>query len=689
MYKLIRVEDQLQVIERNSSPEVPVLYRQPETDFHGLVPSLWSPCSRLEKRFWKSFVRTGVAGESHVPRTIIESWERCRNASVEVEGKCRDLISAKELEERRGLLCEISEPIMETLYQCLKGSRSVIVLVDKQGYILASLGDLESLRQAEKLNFGPGANWSEFSVGTNALGTAMAIGHSMQVTGCEHYCEKHHLWTCAATPIRNPEGEIIGCLDISGPREEARSLSLGMTVAAVRAIEERLRLEQSHRYYVNVSTHLAAVLSSVREGLITIDNAGLISGINSSAAKLLKAHPKDLIGSPIDSVIRMDNKLRRFINTGREYSEEELLLKSEKGQVRCVGSAHKICSESGSKLGTVFTFAKMKEVSPSKGAAGGSNLRFMFKDIIGESLPMLETLEKAKRVASSPSTVLLLGESGTGKELFAQAIHNASDRRDGPFVSVNCGAIPGELIQSELFGYTEGAFTGARKGGRPGKIELADGGTVFLDEIGDMPLQMQVNLVRVLEDKTIVRIGDNQVVPVDVRIIAATNRSLYEEVTKGRFREDLFYRLNVITIILPPLRERKGDITLLTDYYVDKISRKVGKHVESIEPEVFASIEAYHWPGNVRELANALEYAINLVQHGKLQLAHLPPYLKKKQTVPPIADDAEIMSLASVEKTAIENALLRLGGNVSKVAAALGIGRNTLYDKMKKHRIRT
>jgi transcriptional regulator with PAS, ATPase and Fis domain len=254
---------------------------------------------------------------------------------------------------------------------------------------------------------------------------------------------------------------------------------------------------------------------------------------------------------------------------------------------------------------------------------------------------------------------------------------------------VNCGAIPGELIQSELFGYTEGAFTGARKGGRPGKIELADGGTVFLDEIGDMPLQMQVNLVRVLEDKTIVRIGDNQVVPVDVRIIAATNRSLYEEVTKGRFREDLFYRLNVITIILPPLRERKGDITLLTDYYVDKISRKVGKHVESIEPEVFASIEAYHWPGNVRELANALEYAINLVQHGKLQLAHLPPYLKKKQTVPPIADDAEIMSLASVEKTAIENALLRLGGNVSKVAAALGIGRNTLYDKMKKHRIRT
>ena len=689
MYKLVRVEDQLQVIERNSTPEAPALYCQPASGFQGLAPSFWSPCTRVEKQFWKSFVRTGIAEEPYVSKNIIESWQRCLNASVEFGGKCRDLISAKELEERRGLLCEISEPIMETIYQCLRGSRSVVVLVDKEGYILASLGNLESLRQAEKLNFGPGANWSEKSVGTNALGTAMAIGHSMQVTGCEHYCEDHHLWTCAATPIRNPEGEIIGCLDISGPREEARSFSLGMTVAAVRAIEERLHLEQSHRYYVNVSTHLAAVFSSVREGLITVDNTGLISGINSSAARLLRLHPKDVIGSPVDRVIRFDNRLRGFIHRGREYSEEEFSLKSEKGQIRCVGSAHDICGEKGSKLGTVFTFTRMKETSlPKASVAKGSNLRFMFKDIIGESLPMLETLEKAKRIARSPSTVLLLGESGTGKELFAQAIHNASDRSGGPFISVNCGAIPGELIQSELFGYVEGAFTGARKGGHPGKIELANEGTIFLDEIGDMPLQMQVNLVRTLEEKTIVRIGDNNVIPVDVRIIAATNRSLYEEVAKGRFREDLFYRLNVISIILPPLRERKGDITLLTGYYVDKISKKMGKDIDRVDPEVFSALEACNWPGNVRELANALEYAVNLVQSGKLQLTHLPPYLQKNAVVRKLPDDSEIMPLALIEKKAIETALRNLGGNISKAAAALGIGRNTLYDKMKKHRIR-
>lgn len=227
---------------------------------------------------------------------ILESWERCRNSQVEFDrGKCWDLISGREPEQRRGLLCEISEPIMETLHQCVHGSGFVIVLVNRDGYILASLGDLSSLRQAEKMNFGPGANWSECSVGTNAIGTALAIGLPIQVTGAEHYCETHHAWTCAATPIRDPEGRIIGVLGISGPREKAHFHSLGMTVAAVGAIEERLRLEHSHDYYLNVSKHLATVFNSVTEGLITIDNQGLVTSINASAAKLLSSYLSDFV----------------------------------------------------------------------------------------------------------------------------------------------------------------------------------------------------------------------------------------------------------------------------------------------------------------------------------------------------------------------------------------------------------
>ncbi len=691
MYRLVRVEDQFQVVEGSVSGDTLPPHQAQPPDFQETIAPLWNPCTQLEKQFWRDFVRTGSARPAQVRSTIIESWERCRKVNVEFDrGKCWDLISGSELEKRRGLLCEISEPIMETLYQCVRGSGQVIVLVDKDGYILASLGDLTSLRQAEKLNFGPGANWSERSVGTNAIGTALAIGLSLHVTGAEHYCETHHTWTCAATPIRDPEGGIMGCLDISGPREKAHFHSLGMTVAAVRAIEERLRLEQSHEYYLNVSKHLATVFNSVSEGLITIDNRGQVTAINMSAARLLNLHPRDLVGRPIDEIVRMDHKLRSFMDTGREYAEEELLLKSEKGAVRCIGSANPICGENRSRLGAVLTFTKMKRSfhSPSGSGTEGADTRFLFKDIIGESLVMQETLEKAKRFAKGPSTILLLGESGTGKELFAQAIHNASDRRNGPFVSVSCGAIPGELIQSELFGYVEGAFTGAKKGGRPGKLELANGGSIFLDEIGEMPLPMQVNLLRVLEERAIVRVGDNRVIPVDVRIIAATNRSLYEEVSRGRFREDLFYRLNVISIILPPLRERTGDITLLTQYYADRISRKVGKLVKHIEPAVLATLEAYRWPGNVRELSNVLEYAINMLQGEELLISHLPPYMKKKQISEPLLEDMDIIPLDLMEKRAIQNALVHFGGNITKVANALGIGRNTLYDKMRKYGIR-
>ncbi|AFM23469.1 sigma-54-dependent Fis family transcriptional regulator [Desulfomonile tiedjei] len=690
MYKLVRVEDQFRVIERSASADAAAINHVSEPVLQESLSQLWSPCTQMERQFWNDFVRKGSVETPPVRRAILESWERCKNAGVEFdEGKCRDFISDRDLEERKGLLREISEPIMETLHQCVRGSGFVIVLVDTDGYILASLGDLVSIRQAEKLNFGPGANWSEHSVGTNAIGTALTIGCPIEVTGAEHYCETHHLWTCAAAPIRDPQGGVVGCLDMSGPREKAHFHSLGITVAAVRAIEERLQLEQSHKYYVSVSKHLATIFNSVSEGLITIDNKGLITGINAPAARLLMLHPRDLVGRSIDDVLRMDRKLNDFLHGSREYSEEELLLKSQRTYVRCVGSANSIISEDGSKLGAVFTFTKVRQASSQPGARHESDSRFMFKDIIGESLTMRDTLEKAKKVAKSPSTVLILGESGTGKELFAQAIHNASDRRDGPFVSVNCGAIPAELIQSELFGYVEGAFTGAKKGGRLGKLELANGGSIFLDEIGDMPLEMQVNLLRVLEGKAIVRVGDNKMIPVNVRIIAATNRSLYDEVSKGRFREDLFYRLNVVAITIPPLRDRKGDVRLLTNHYIETISRKVGKNVESMEPAIYGVLEAYHWPGNVRELANAIEYAVNLLQGEELKLSHLPPHLKRKEPVRTMAEDTEIMPLALVEKKAIEDALIHFGGNITKVSNALGIGRNTLYDKMKKYGIRS
>jgi transcriptional regulator with PAS, ATPase and Fis domain len=308
-------------------------------------------------------------------------------------------------------------------------------------------------------------------------------------------------------------------------------------------------------------------------------------------------------------------------------------------------------------------------------------------DIIGESNPIRQSIEKAKRVAQGPSTVLILGESGTGKELFAQAIHNASDYKFGPFVSVNCGAIPSALIQSELFGYQEGSFTGAKRGGRPGKFVAANGGTLFLDEIGEMPLEMQINLLRVLEEEAVVPVGGKSAIPIHVRIIAATNRSLFDEVSKGNFREDLYYRLNVISIALPPLRAREGDIDLLANYFVKKISRKIGKHIDAIDPDVTRTFERYHWPGNIRELANAIEYAVNISPDEHLKKKNLPPYLRNIRPEKLRSAAERIMTLSALEKDAIKKALLFYNGNMTKTSKALGIGRNTLYAKMKKYNI--
>lgn len=686
MHELVRnADNRFMTIKREYSA---LAQDMPTATIREPIIALWRRCSDAEKRVWKDFVSTGHADLNSISEPIFESWNRCLKAEVDFSGgKSWDLLSGKDFEKRESQLVEVAKSIMETLYQCVHGSDSVVVLIDKDGYILRTSGGLNAFRQAEKLNFGPGANWLERSVGTNAIGTALTIGRALHVTGPEHYCKGHHLWTCSAAPIRDAAGEIVGCLDISGPRERSNPHTLPMVVAAVQAIEDRLRLEQSFKYLSNTNIQLGTVFDAVSEGLISVDGNGFIAGINRAAANFFRLHPEELIGKRADTALYFNNRVKDFMKSGKKYCEEELLLNTPNGQLHCVASAKPIFNKDGIRSGAVFTISKIKKPPLQRNKNVGEDLRFMFKDIIGESRTMQETIDKAKSVTKSPSTVLILGESGTGKEIFAQAIHSASDRRQGPFVSLNCGAIPRELVQTELFGYSEGAFTGARRGGCLGKLELASNGSIFLDEIGVMPLEMQVNFLRVLEEKTIVRVGGDKVIPVDIRIIAATNSSLYEEVERGAFRQDLYYRLNVISITIPPLRKRKGDIPLLINHYIEKLSRKIGKCVVDIDPMVLSIFETYHWPGNVRELINALEYAINLMQEEDLRLDHLPAYLEESRQVKPRVDSREIVQLATLEQEAIRGALICFDGNISKASKALGIGRNTLYDKIKKYGI--
>jgi transcriptional regulator with PAS, ATPase and Fis domain len=282
------------------------------------------------------------------------------------------------------------------------------------------------------------------------------------------------------------------------------------------------------------------------------------------------------------------------------------------------------------------------------------------------------------------SNVLLLGESGTGKDLFAQAIHNSSGRRDGPYVAINCATIPRDLITSELFGYVEGAFTGSRKGGSQGKFELADGGTIFLDEIGETPLEVQAALLRVMEDKSIIKIGGTKVTTVNVRIIAATNKHLKEEVRKGKFREDLYYRSNVFTIRMVPLRKRIEDIPLLVDSFIKNISRSMGKEIVSIDSMVMEYFMSYQWPGNVRELQNVLERMINIAHTSKLAVDLLPREIIRSRSPENAEEDVEPVD--TMERGLI---LRLLGSSLTKknIAKKLGISRSTLYRKLEKYEL--
>ncbi|MBF4695665.1 sigma-54 interaction domain-containing protein [Fusibacter ferrireducens] len=316
--------------------------------------------------------------------------------------------------------------------------------------------------------------------------------------------------------------------------------------------------------------------------------------------------------------------------------------------------------------------------------------KYSWDTIIGNSLVMQRVKVMASKSAKTDSNVLIMGESGTGKELFAHAIHNDSKRFDGPFVKINCAAIPKDLLESELFGYEEGAFTGAKKQGKIGKFELANGGTIFLDEIGDMPLDMQVKILRVLQEREIERIGSNKTIPVDCRIIAATNRNLLERIRENEFREDLYYRLNVINIEVPPLRERKEDIELLSLKLMEKLSNSLGHYVSNITVEALECLKAYNWPGNIRELENIIERAINMVDNETIELFHLPQYILVKNQniyteIPKIQNLKE--AVEEVEKTTISNCLIAVQHNKLKAAKLLGISRTSLYEKIEKYKL--
>ncbi len=634
---------------------------------------------------WERFTNGGELAADINP-VIAASWKRSRDYGVDPFGTSlpveeRLLVS---LRRENRILLDVVKPFIGLIEKFIQNTGFMLTLVDKDGFLLEIKGDSEALKRAHISQLVEGANRSETKAGTNAIGLALTEDRPLQLAGPEHFKQCYHDWTCSAAPIHDTRGKILGVLNLSGHRSLIHKHTLGMVTSLAQDIERELRIQEQNAALRLANEQLQAVIDSIAEGVIAVDQNGRIIEANVKFQKLFQVSKTELLGRQIANVFSTPSSLTEILHTGKEYFDREEMITRADFHVSAMTTGRKILNDKAEIVGAVEIIKEKKDVYRLVNKLTGAKAVFNFDNIVHEDLQMANIIDMAKSVAETDTRVLLEAESGTGKELFAQAIHNASPRHKGPFVAVNCSAIPRELIESELFGYSEGAFTGAKKGGKPGKFELAEGGTLFLDEVNSMPLDMQVKLLRVLQQNEVTRLGGEQPVPLNVRIVAASNRSLEELVREGHFRLDLFYRLGVVVLKIPPLRERVKDIPVLFKHLLRKISHSIGKSVTCSEDDILPALCAYDWPGNVREMENYIERAVVLARDGVLTVGHFPEKLCPKATK---VGEVNLHYLALKERESIIKMIEMYHGNISKAAKNLGISRNTLYAKLKSYGI--
>jgi len=649
------------------------------------------------KGIWKEFVGGGQIDPQKVRPEIFSSWQRCLGKVDPFQRSNQVILPQKEFENlcvaNRELL-EIGNPVMDALYKFVQGSGFVITLSEARGYLLRVIGDQDVVDIVKKINFIPGANWGEGIMGTNAVGTCISTDKPLQVYAYEHWNICVHVGVCSAAPIHDPDsGQIMGILNMTAECERVHPHTLGMVGAAVGSMEGQIAAKRNWMRSQVADRYKSLIMESISDGLLTIDNSGMITHINQKAIDFLTLYGNPL-GENIYSVLkkrfgRQENykDLLSILNSQDKMDGEFVTIFTGSGVIKCTVTSRCLWEEN-TVTGKIIVIQEISKIKKIVNRVAGNRAQTVFSDIVGQNKKFLECMEMAIKSGKTSSSILLIGESGTGKDLFAQAIHNSSSRANDPYIAINCAAIPRDLLGSELFGYNEGAFTGAKRGGNPGKFELADQGTIFLDEIGEMPLDMQTSLLRVLEDKAILRIGGREPIPVNVRIIAATNKDLSREVFLGNFRSDLYYRLNVIAIELPPLRERKDDIPFLIEHLTKKIARTMSKEIQQIDPEFIEICLHYDWPGNVRELQNMIEKAISLTTEPTLSIRSLPSHSFPNLTKMPTHQEngrKKLLKKVSLdaESEMIMTSLAKNRGNKCLTAKELGIARSSLYRKLK------
>jgi transcriptional regulator of acetoin/glycerol metabolism len=636
-----------------------------------------------------SAVGSGAAKwDENMPQIIETSHQRsqayglCPGASPDFNPLARPDLAL--LIEQNRMLYNHAVPAMETLYQQIVNTHNMVILTDANGMIVHSLGDADFLEKADRVALMPGVAWSEERRGTNAIGTAIAEKSATLVHADQHYLAANHFLTCSAAPITDHQGKVVGVLDVSGDQRSFHKHTMALVRMSALMIENQLF---AATFEDAITLHFHArpeFIGTLMEGIASFTPGGRFLSANRNGMfqlglsfAALQSHTfSSLFGIPVSSLFdhyrtAAPGLLNLCMHSGvRVYGRAEL---------RLANGAQALTENAG-----IIGAARGQHA----GAAAQATRRLSGLRYLNTGDPQLEmVIEKVNKVLGRDIPILIMGETGTGKELLAQAIHNDSPRALGPFIAVNCASIPETLIESELFGYEDGAFTGARKKGSIGKILQANGGTLFLDEIGDMPFGLQARLLRVLQERMVTPLGSDKSITVNVELICATNHNLRDRIAKGLFREDLYYRLNGLVVKLPPLRDRTD-----LEVVVKKIlATESNSSKYAIAPELLRLFGQHKWPGNFRQLTNLLRTAIIMAgDEVEIGLRHMPDdflddiatantELASAATDRMVADGAK---LETMEQAAILKTLEAHGGNVSAAARALGVSRNTIYRKI-------
>lgn len=624
----------------------------------------------------KTFLHGGRLDAGAVAEAIERSWRRCLVKGVDEDAPVSpQVISASELNQRlqkNQLLLTHAEPEMLTLSEQIAHTRSMVILTDSDGVILRTVG--ESVERVELRDaLLPGTSWSEEHRGTNAIGTALVERAPISVQGAEHFMARHHTLSCSAVPIFAANHQLVATLDVSNDYQVSQQHTLALVKMAAQMVENRLfRATTQGEFAVHFHSR-AEFIGTLWEGVALFDEVGHLQAMNRSGQ------------FQFDMQLHDDALPQRNV-----HFEDVFALDWHSFKQKCTqGDAmvFPLRLRNGARLYAQVASYSAPRISQAQPTPASPRTSAASLEMLDSGDPALRlAIMQVKQVLNKDIPLLVLGETGAGKELFSRAIHDASARRNKPFIAVNCAALPEGLIEAELFGYEEGAYTGAKRKGNIGKIQQADGGTLFLDEIGDMPLSLQARLLRVLQERSVTPLGGSKAIPVNFMLLSATNQKLKDKVAAGEFRSDLYYRINGLSVQLPALRERLDMARL-----IQVILQIEQAPQATLSEEVMALFNDHPWPGNVRQLHNVLRTAVALADGGVIGRQHLmQDFLDemhaKKADAEPAAVGMAALPAASLKvqnDEAIRQAMVQHGGNISAVSRQLGLSRNTLYRRLK------